>query len=235
MHYEEMFTRWKERYTLSLSRQLFSWKKYWTSFEKGGHVLSLICDCLRTNMKFYSSFPEFDSGRPWSVPHPFESSKSLYLLVDPVHILKSIRNNWITEKCKMLRLGDSAAGNWQHVCDLYKSEELSIVKLTRLTRASVFPSPIQRQNVSLVLKAINEKTIAALWSFDAERAKSTIYVLSVILKWWKTVNVKSFGEAKRFNDTDRSAVTSSECDAVSRLTDLAQLFAKVAPTMVDGE
>jgi len=39
----------------------------------------------------------------------------------------------------------------------------------------VFPSPIQRQNVSLVLKVINEKTIAALKSFGGDFNCSSHY------------------------------------------------------------
>ena len=193
----------------------------------GGHVIALICDGLRTNLTFFSLFDDYNPNQPWRVTHPLDTSKDLFLLVDPVHILKSIRNNWITEKCKKLRLGDfESSGSWNHIVKLYKSEEFLSVKLTSLTRSSVFPSPIQRQNVAFVLKVFNDKTIAALKSFGGESAHPTVKTIQCILEWWNTVNVKSIGEAKRFNDSSRQAITSENCEAICRLKRLADFFAQ---------
>ena len=38
----------------------------------------------------------------FSCKHPVENEEfeKLYLLYDPIHLLKSIYNNWKTEKCK---------------------------------------------------------------------------------------------------------------------------------------
>ena len=150
----------------------------------GGHVVALICDGLRTNMTVFSLFENFDPNEPWRVTHPSNPSENLFLLVDPVHVLKSIRNNWVTEKCKKLRLGNfDSAGSWNHIVKLHKSEEFLPMKLTSLTRSAVFPSPIQRQNVALVLKVFNDKTIAALKSFGGESAEVTIKTIQCILDW----------------------------------------------------
>ena len=47
---------------------------------------------------------------------------------------------------------------------------------------------------------------------------------------WCTVNVKSVGEAQRFNDASRSAVLSPQCEAIDRLNKHAT-FLKAALTM----
>lgn len=37
-----------------------------------------------------------------------------------------------------------------------------VIKLSPLTRAAVFPKPIERQNVALVLRVFSDETVAAL-------------------------------------------------------------------------
>ena len=195
--------------------------------DNGGHVIALICDCLRTNIKFFSLFPGFNPERLWSVDHPLKESHRLYLLIDTVHILKSIRNNWITEKDQKLCLGDSSSpGDWHHTVNLYEAERFSLIKNTTLTRLAVSPSPMKRQSVSLVLKVVNDKTIAALRSFRDDSVKPTVNTLCYILEWWNTVNVKSVGEAQRFNDASRSAVLSPQCEAIDRLNKHATYFSQ---------
>ena len=42
----------------------------------------------------------FCEGRPSKAVHPLDPSRSWFLLYDTVHLLKSLRNNWITEGSK---------------------------------------------------------------------------------------------------------------------------------------
>ena len=58
--------------------------------EAGGEVKSVICDGNRTNQKFFKSFPTVP-GKPWL------TTDGIFLLYDYVHLMKSIRNNWLTE------------------------------------------------------------------------------------------------------------------------------------------
>ena len=58
----------------------------------GGIVETVITDGNRTNQKFFKLFPTVP-GKPWL------TTDGIFLLFDYVHILKSIRNNWLTE-CK---------------------------------------------------------------------------------------------------------------------------------------
>jgi len=193
----------------------------------GGHVIAIVSDGLKTNVACYSLFQGYDQGKPWVVPHPEASGQSLYLLTDTVHLLKCIRNNWITEKQKQLKLGDSSdPGDWADVQKLYDLEKNSLLKLTPLTKASVQPSSMERQKVSLVLKTIDDKTIAAMKSLKCDKARPTISTLQFISKWWKIVNVKSVVESSRFNDVTRSAITGSECNSIHDLSQLASFFEK---------
>ena len=88
-----------------------------------------------------------------------------FLLYDFVHILKAVRNNWITEKCKKLSFEDDGKikhVSWAHIIDLYRHEQEHLVKLSKLTNVSVFPRPIERQKVSTCLKIFCDETITGL-------------------------------------------------------------------------
>ena len=66
-----------------------------------------------------------------------------------------IRNNWLTEKIGELRFherGMKKVARWSHLVELYKLEAEDLDKISKLTEASVYPKPIERQlNVRLHL------------------------------------------------------------------------------------
>ncbi|KAI6648710.1 Transposable element P transposase [Oopsacas minuta] len=105
------------------------------------------------------------------VPHPFDPTRFLFLTFDFVHILKSIRNNWLNQKnfdktMYFPKLEDFEIDKCQYplclhsasfpdVRLLYSSERGSLAKLApQLTAKACFPSSIERQNVRLILKKI---------------------------------------------------------------------------------
>ncbi|XP_065644326.1 uncharacterized protein LOC136075356 [Hydra vulgaris] len=59
----------------------------------GGNVVAIVCDGNRVNQKFYNFFEKKEA---WC------TKDNIFLLFDYVHLLKSIRNNWITEKTQEL-------------------------------------------------------------------------------------------------------------------------------------
>ena len=192
--------------------------------KNGGHVIAVVADGLKGNQLFMKMFRGYNNNTPWVVPHPLSPNDPLFLLNDTVHILKNLRNNWITEKCKTLSLNSGeSVGKWCDIEELYEKDKGLLLTLTRLTRAAVFPTPIQRQNVNLVLQVFNDKTIAALQSFGNKNS-GTIDVLRTIVSWWKTVNVKTASEHKHSNDTLRLPVDGERCEALVRLSQLSNCF-----------
>ena len=60
-----------------------------------------------------------------------------FLLYDPSHLLKNIRNNWHMEKMQKFNFVDPEDGKtviarWSDLVEIYRSEEHPIVKSTRL-------------------------------------------------------------------------------------------------------
>jgi hypothetical protein len=114
------------------------------------------------------------------------------ILYDPVHLLKSIRNNWITEAHQELTFqppGEEKPmlGRWSDIVQVYK-DDASTVRTTNLSHQSCFPSPLERQKVSLVMNVINDKTVAAL---ELNQKVETACILHHLNRLWKILNVRS--------------------------------------------
>lgn len=65
----------------------------------GLRVIAVITDNNSLNRKMMSFFSE---KQEVSIvyPHPADNNRPLFYVVDPVHILKCIRNNWMNKKTK---------------------------------------------------------------------------------------------------------------------------------------
>jgi len=132
-----------------------------TLYEEEATVLALISDNHPTNRAVYSTFNQgFD--KPWLGE---VLGHRLVLLQDPVHLFKSFRNNWMSEKNGELQFKQSDhsyLGRWKDIVALYDSESNKVAKTTTLTLKSVRPSNIEKQSVQHMVAVFNEKTIAAL-------------------------------------------------------------------------
>ena len=135
-----------------------------------------------------------------------------FFIFDFVHILKSVRNNWLNQKdvhrtfhfpnfqnFQLSSYEDHIqvlSASFSDVRLLYSSEKQYLAKLApRLTIKSCFPSIIERQNEKLVLKVVNELTIAALKLQnelrDPESRNNTHEFVDILLKIWKIFNIST--------------------------------------------
>ena len=174
-----------------------------------GDILAIIADGNRVNQKFFKKF------KPW-LTHLPNSNKPTFLLHDYVFVLKCIWNNWLTEENGELDFvwnGEKFIAKWNILRHLHLIEQSNLLKLSKLTQKAVFPKPVERQDVSLVLKVFCYETIAALETHpdvDKEDAKGTIQFLKIILGWWKIVNTKEKGEKELFKDDLRGPIESHD-------------------------
>ena len=189
-------------HTLTASCQFEDVKKATALVEKtGGIVLGSITDNHKINQLYCKMFDKEEESSA-SAKHPLDANRSWYLLFDTVHLLKCIRNNWITEKSQRLTLDNMTVGSFSDVKTLYELEKNSILKTTRLTYASVNPSKLQLQNVQHVLRIFHEKVIAGL---ALQGCSATAEFIQFVLNWWNTVNVSAKGQDIRMKDPHRAA------------------------------
>ena len=69
-------------------------------------MLGIIWDKHRINQKCSSMFDIIDPEKPWIVKNPADETRPFFLLYDPVHLIKNMRNNWLTEKVGILEFID---------------------------------------------------------------------------------------------------------------------------------
>ena len=148
--------------------------------KSGGIVIGSITDNHKINQQFYKLF---NRTCDFQAIHPLDDTRFWYLLFDSVHLLKCIRNNWITEKSQKLSLDKESVASFSDVKDLYKAEKDNILKTTPLTCSAVCPSKLQLQSVQHVLKVFNDRVVAAL---KLQGACETASFIQFILNWWKT-------------------------------------------------
>ena len=186
----------------------------------GAHVLCLINDNNKVNQSVFSKFTPIDETKPWIVKHPGDASHPLFIMYDFVHLLKNLRNNWHTEKMQMLQFSSGTETKyacWSDLVNLYKHESDKSMKLSKLTKASVYPRKIEKQKVSLVLQVFCDRTSAALISSETSTPSSqnTAELISLFTELWKLVNCKSkFAKDK---DPRCMVIDSPTCEAIDLL------------------
>ena len=110
----------------------------------GGNLIAILCDNNRVNQAF---FKMFDCIKPWL------TKDNIFLLFDFVHLIKSIRNNWITQKTQQLSFQDGDVkkiAKWSDLIQLYNLEKDHTVKLSKLSDVAIFPKPVERQSVHML-------------------------------------------------------------------------------------
>ena len=152
----------------------------------GGKPTSIIGDGCRVNKKFFKKFKTVDK-KPWL------TTDGIFLLFDYVHLIKCIRNNWLTEpngEIKFEKDGTSYTAKWDDLLNLFELEEAErevgsgIRGLSKLTEVSVKPKPIERQRVETCLRVFSEETLHALKThpkLNQESVKGTIMFIEEVL------------------------------------------------------
>jgi hypothetical protein len=191
----------------------------------GFKVITLISDNNRVNRNMFERL--CDNNMKSYIDHPYTPGLKLFLLFDTVHLLKCIRNNLLNQKyppqtfvCPNFeRFSEKFIAPLKPLKELYISERGKIIKCAPdLSEKVLFPSNLERQNVTLVVKMFNEKNIAALKNSNISNAKNLSVFIEIILKWWNIVNVKSpyKGKELRLN----------ECNPIEFISDSNIAFLK---------
>ena len=205
--------------------------------EYGGEVYATMCDDLSVNQKVYKLLHErFGSDSISSIKHPFpnETFKSMFTLYDPVHLVKNIRNNWITERKQELDFKDpttqvECTAKWNDLVSIYKSEKGC--PLTRLNYQTLYPNNFEKQKVYLACNVFNEKTVAAL---KVRKMNDTALFVDNITKMWNILNVRSTTAGTRLNDPNRMPISDPNDTRLNYLDAMATSF-KLMDNSVRGQ
>ena len=104
-------------------------------------VVAIITDGHRINQKFFDYLRK--NGDTYFIGEPWKGPNNTILLYDYVHLMKCVRNNWISEKCGQLKFeydGKVYTSSWDHLKQLYNSESENLLRLSKLFYEAVHRS-----------------------------------------------------------------------------------------------
>ena len=170
----------------------------------GGNTVAIICDGNRVNQSFFKMF----STKP---EKPWKTSDDIFLLFDYVHLVKSVRNNWITEKTQELlfvKSGKTCVAKWSHLKEL------------------------ERQKVATCLQVFCDKTVSVVKTHSyliGRNVNDTALFLELFVAFWKVVNVHGPYEDICLNDDRRSVIRLPSNANLHQLLTLGDLAKSMAP------
>ena len=152
---------------------------------RGFKVLTSICDGASPHRKFYKFY------RPPGVPrdtlvyktaNPYAiDDRSIYFVCDPVHLLKTTRNNWENSfwrnKTRKLR-NNNMWVSWLHLIDAFEndindSNASGLRLLPKLTCDHLFLNPYLRMRVYLAAQVFSNRVAAAITMQGKEGTEET--------------------------------------------------------------
>ena len=161
-----LFTKWSEIVRLlpccnaKSSDLLPVVKQVVIDIEKCGLKVVVICtDDYQLNVSLFKSLAG-SASLQFTCPNPSDPNRSIFLIFDPVHIVKCIRNYWINQKDTNTTFIFPSIDNYfsetfpyhlsnasfKDLRNIYKSEKYSTAKIAhKLTSKVVWPSVLERQ------------------------------------------------------------------------------------------
>lgn len=156
--------------SISAEKLHFYLLKIINGLEKIGFKVLCICSDNSINRKavsYFSSPPQLSIV----YGHPFDSKRPLFYMIDFVHLLKCIRNNWINQKNLLQTLYFPNFFNpeiiqeasWSVLKKLQQQESENILKYGYgISLKALHPNNLERQNVKLVLQLFNQHVIEGI-------------------------------------------------------------------------
>lgn len=184
----------------------------------GFKVVTVVTDNNAINrkaMSFFSNPPQICE----SYKHPADNDRPLFFIIDTVHILKNIRNNWLNQKNGQIMVypdfddfSIKREARFEAVRTLHLVEKDNLLKYGyTLSLKALFPTTIERQNVKLVLQVFNQSIVTALRQFGPRKNlisfEDTAIYLQIFCQWWDIVNTKTLLKGKRSRNIFQEPLT----------------------------
>ncbi|XP_054713596.1 uncharacterized protein LOC129223056 [Uloborus diversus] len=193
----------------SNAEELFQWtQNIIPMVQNCGYVIvAIITDNNRVNRNMLAK--QCGGTIQTSIPNRSNDGKQIFILFDTVHIIKSVRNNWINQRTygntftfpSINNSSDLLKAAFSDLVNIYEKEKNALIKYApKLTFEALNPNNFDRQNVSLCLRVFDETNIAALKALMND-CDGTVEFLTTIINWWKIVNCKSTRKGVEHCDT----------------------------------
>ena len=124
--------------------------------------------------------------------NPFSLNGKIFL-IKSVRGVKKIYYNWKTKKMQKLKfagriISKEVTTNWSDLIAIYKIENDSLCKFTKLYHATLQSSSFEKQKVTLELNIFNEEAAAFL---NLTCCNNATILVNTVATLWNCINVKS--------------------------------------------
>lgn len=143
-------------------------------------------------MKFFANPPQVSSV----YPHPADPSWPLFYIMDPVHVLKSVRNNCLNQRNsgKCMYFPDLSStdpkppiltASFKALRELHEAEQDELLKIAPTPSLKALDRRTWKgKMLKFASRIFNELTIAALNPTTIQHAKGTAALMATIPTWW---------------------------------------------------
>ncbi|KAF2889124.1 hypothetical protein ILUMI_17049, partial [Ignelater luminosus] len=164
----------------------------------GFEVLGVVSDNHSINRKaisYFSNPPEVKIV----YPNPADENKPLYFVIDTVHILKNIRNNWLNKRNQDFK--------YPNFSNMEISETASFEALKEMHASG---STSLLNSISISLKELKPRKHFQNW-------EGTANFIEIIFQWWDIVNVKTPLKGQRLQNVFQEPITLTSIHIISFL------------------
>ena len=191
----------------------------------GMKVTSIICDNSKVNRIMMKNFGvEIADGIITFPRHPVDPSRTLYFIIDPCHLIKCIRNNWINKG--MFKINDEDV-SFEYIRRLFSEDQKRTVKLApKLTIKVVSPTNTERQRVRLAANLFSSQICSALETYmlsnpvEFSGAMACINFIKKIKTFWNWSNIQNLYQGQHNRDEEQNAFTSAADTRFSQMDEM---------------
>ncbi|XP_072027683.1 uncharacterized protein [Amphiura filiformis] len=187
---------------------------FWRAVEilelAGLKVVGVTCDGAATNRRFLdmhgnstASDPVYRAPNPYASDHP----RDIFLMNDPPHLIKCVRNAWASKKRMLWNNGNIS---WKMVEDLYYNdvEAGGLYLNKKLSYEHIDLTSYSKMKVGLAAEVISRTVANALSVFYASSAATTVEFVETFDRFFDLLNVRSRDEATRKRKPELAAYSS---------------------------
>ena len=196
------------------------------------NLVGISVDNASTNRKFFVDF--LCGGKLQTCVTEPLTGQPVFLIFDPVHDLKNVYNNFQSRKifnCPPMisMLDNECSANFNHIVELYNFElTMSLRKAHKIGLSTLDPKSIEKTSTKLAVSVFCESTRDALEFYAEHEGKQawtgTAQFISLILKLWNVMNVKSTSKGRRKRDNTMDPVRSSTDWKINFLRQFAEFL-----------
>ena len=155
-------------------------------------VLLVCCDGAAANRAFMKMNTK--CGDATSVGYNFFSHHPLFMLSDPPHLIKKLRNNLsgsgFSDKCARLLKNNGSLILWRHVEAAYDREKQRRARYTKLTSAHVHLDNLSKMRVKLAVETLSREVADDMAVNDNDNTSETQRYINICSDLFKVFNSK---------------------------------------------